>query len=105
MTRAFFLWLSQRASLRRFLESSGPARRFTARFIAGTTLEDELKICGELASAGLATTADHLGENVTTLAEAQGARDAYLRVLEAIASRKLPSTISLKLTALGFDLS
>ncbi len=32
-------------------------------------------------------------------------RDAYLQALDAIAARKLPASISLKLTALGLDLS
>jgi proline dehydrogenase len=48
---------------------------------------------------------DHLGENVTSLADGVAARDAYLEALNAIAAQKLPATISLKLTALGLDLS
>jgi proline dehydrogenase len=105
MTRTFFLWLSQRPSVRNFLESRGPARNLTRRFIAGNTLDEELAVCAEFAKENIWTTADHLGENVTTLAEAASARDAYLETLEEIAKRKLPCTISLKLTALGFDLS
>jgi proline dehydrogenase len=48
---------------------------------------------------------DHLGENVTSLADGEAARDAYLEALDAIAGQKLPSTIALKLTALGLDIS
>ncbi|MEO8100134.1 MAG: proline dehydrogenase family protein [Acidobacteriota bacterium] len=105
MTRAFFLYLSQRPGLRRFLESNPTARGMTRRFIAGETLEDELRVCAELAAEGIWTTADHLGENVTSLADGVAARDAYMATLDAIAARGLPSTISLKLTALGLDLS
>ena len=105
MTRAFFLYLSQRPGLRRWLEANPAARRVTRRFIAGETLDEELAVCAELAAMRIMTTADHLGENVTHLADAVSARDAYLRALEEIAARDLPTTISLKLTALGLDLS
>lgn len=105
MTRSFFLWLSQQAAVRRFLESRGPARRLTRRFIAGETLEEGLAVCAEFAKEGILTAADYLGENVDTLAEADAAREAYLEALNEIAARKLPSTISLKLTALGLDVS
>ena len=105
MTRAFFLYLSQRPSVRRWIETWPAARKLTRRFIAGETLEEELAACAELASAGIYSTADHLGENVTTLAEAAAARDAYQQVLVEISARKLPSTISLKLTALGLDVA
>ncbi|MEP6962501.1 MAG: proline dehydrogenase family protein, partial [Acidobacteriota bacterium] len=100
-----FLYLSRSAWLRRFLERNPYARRMTKRFIAGQSLEEELAVCTELAGEGIWTTADHLGENVTSLADGIAARDAYLRTLDAIAVRQLPATISLKLTALGLDLS
>lgn len=105
MTRAFFLYLSQRPGLRRWLEANPSARRLTRRFIAGETLEEELAVCRELAALGIMTTADHLGENVTDLSDAVAARDAYLRALREIEARDLPTTIALKLTALGLDLS
>ena len=105
MTRAFFMYLSQRPGLRRWLEASPSARRLTRRFIAGETLEEELAVCAELAHQGIMTAADHLGENVTDLRDAEAARDAYLATLSAMAARGLPSTIALKLTALGLDLS
>lgn len=105
MTRAFFLWLSQRQGLRRLMETSAAARKLTRRFVAGETLDEELAVCSELAKDGLFTAADYLGENVTSLAEAAAARDAYLELLNQIDSRKLPSTVSLKLTALGLDVS
>jgi proline dehydrogenase len=105
MTRALFLYLSQRPGIRKWLESLPGARALTKRFIAGETLAEGLAVCAELASDGIWTTADHLGENVTTLAEAEAARDAYLALLDEVAARKLPTTVSLKLTALGFDLS
>jgi len=105
MTRKLFLSLAQSTALREFMERSPLARRLNRRFIAGVTLEDELAACGELASEGIWSTMDHLGENVTSLADGIAARDAYMEALNAIADRKLPATVSLKLTALGLDLS
>lgn len=105
MTRAFFLKLSQSKALREFMETSALARKLNRRFIAGVTLDEELAVCAELAKEGIWSTMDHLGENVTSLADGVTARDAYMQALDAIAAHKLPSTISLKLTALGLDLS
>ena len=105
MTRAFFLFLSQNKRLRNWMEKSSQARGVTRRFIAGETLEEELSACEALQRSGILTTIDHLGENVTTLAAADAARDMYLRVLDEIAARGLPATIALKLTALGLDQS
>jgi proline dehydrogenase len=87
------------------METSSGARRLTRRFIAGQTLDQELDVCARLAAEGIFSALDHLGENVTRLEEAAAARDAYLHALDAIAARKLPASISLKLTALGLDLS
>src|ERR1700709_1428366 len=99
MTRELFLYLSQRPGLRRWMERNPIARKLTRRFIAGETLEDELAVARDFASEGIFTTADHLGENVTNLAEGVAARDAYMEALNAIAAQKLPASISLKLTA------
>ncbi len=105
MTRKLFLSLAQSTALRGFMERSPMARKLNRRFIAGVTLEEELAACGELASEGIWSTMDHLGENVTSLADGVAARASYMEALNAIADRKLPATISLKLTALGLDLS
>ncbi|MEO5926066.1 MAG: proline dehydrogenase family protein [Bryobacteraceae bacterium] len=105
MTRKFFLAMAQSTAMREFMESSSVARKLNRRFIAGVTLDEELAACSELAREGIWTTMDHLGENVTSLADGVAARDAYMEALDAIATKKLPSTIALKLTALGLDLS
>ncbi len=68
-------------------------------------MEDELAVCARLQQEGILSSLDHLGENVTSLAEAGLSRDAYLEALDQIAARGLPSTISLKLTQMGLDFS
>jgi proline dehydrogenase len=105
MTRNFFLYLSQQQRLRHWMETSPVARKLTSRFIAGETLEDELRVSGELKGRGMMTALDHLGENVTSLEAAQQSAEAYLQALDQIAARGLPATVSLKATQFGMDVS
>ncbi len=105
MMRRFFLFLSGHKGVRRWMETSPASKKFTRRFIAGETLDDALAICVGLAGEGISTTLDHLGENVTSIEEAAVSRDAYLEALAGIQARGLPSTVSMKLTQLGLDLS
>jgi proline dehydrogenase len=87
------------------METSPMFRKFTRRFVAGETLEEELKVCQRLAGSGYLSSLDHLGENVTSVEEGAAARDAYLQALNQIAAHRLNSTISLKLTQMGLDFS
>ncbi|MBV8846105.1 MAG: proline dehydrogenase family protein [Bryobacterales bacterium] len=105
MTRELLLSLSRQAWVRRWMETSPVFRKFTHRFVAGETLEDELKVCARLANAGYLSSVDHLGENVTSVEEGGAARDAYMQALDQISARGLPATISLKLTQMGLDFS
>lgn len=105
MMRQLFLFLSTQKGMRKWMETSPTAEKLTKRFIAGETLEDELAVCARLAEKKTFSTLDHLGENVTSLAEAAASRDSYLEALDEIKKRKLPSTASVKLTQFGLDLS
>ncbi len=87
------------------METSSSAERLTSRFIAGNTLERELAVCQGLNAEGILATLDHLGESVTSLAEAEGSCDAYLAALDQIAQLGLKATVSVKLTQLGLDFS
>lgn len=87
------------------METSAAAERFTSRFIAGATIEQELAVCQGLNRDGIMATLDHLGESVTSLQEAEGSRDAYLQALDKIAELNLNATVSIKLTQLGLDFS
>lgn len=86
------------------METSRAAVRLTSRFIAGQRLDDVLSVSARLERAGLLATLDHLGENVTTAAEAQASRDAMLDALDRIAQLGLAATVSIKLTQFGLDL-
>jgi len=105
MMRHFFLLLSGRRGLRRWMETSSVSKKLTRRFIAGETLNEELAVCGRLKTQGIFSTLDHLGENVTSIEEAAASRDAYIVALDEIAKRALPSTVSVKLSQFGLNLS
>jgi len=87
------------------METSNISRKLTSRFVAGLTLDDGMRVCEALTADGILSSLDHLGENVHDLSEADAAREAYLAALDRIAASGLPTTISMKLTALGLDLS
>jgi proline dehydrogenase len=105
MLRHLFLFLSEQSGMRRWMENSSVSKRFTRRFIAGETLDLAIRVCAGLEGQGILSTLDHLGEKVTTIEEAARSRDACLEAIGMIIARRLPATISLKLTQLGLDLS
>jgi proline dehydrogenase len=74
------------------------------RFVAGDSIPDALRAIERLRDDGLATTVAALGEDITTLGDADRTRDEYRRLIEGIAARSLPSNLSLKLSSLGTKL-
>ncbi|MBL0160709.1 MAG: proline dehydrogenase family protein [Bryobacterales bacterium] len=104
MLRQSFLYLSRQRRLRHWMETSSHARKLTARFIPGQTLDDVIGVCHKLHAGRYLATLDHLGENVATRQEADTSRDFCLSALDSIAASTLPATISIKLTQLGLDL-
>jgi proline dehydrogenase len=103
--RSALLFLSSQKQLRKWVETSQTARQFSARFVAGETLDDALLVSRKINSERITVTLDHLGESVTSLAEAAEARDVYLRALAAIHQDKICGNVSIKLTQFGLDLS
>jgi proline dehydrogenase len=87
------------------METSSLAQRLSTRFVAGETLDQALAVARKLNAEGITVTLDHLGESVSSLAEAAEARDVYLRTLEAIHRNSIQGGVSLKLTQFGLDLS
>jgi proline dehydrogenase len=92
-------WLARQLSQRAFF------RRAVRRFMPGEDLGAALAAAATLAREGLGSVLTQLGEQVTSRDEAAGVRDHYLRVLEDIRQRHLPTEISVKLTHLGLDLN
>src|SRR6185436_16196635 len=76
---------------------------FARRFIAGERIQESIAAAKAVEARGLLTTLDHLGENVTTLAEADAATREYLDIVNAMMASCINRNISLKLTGLGLD--
>jgi len=78
---------------------------FSSRYIAGSTLGDAVATVRSLNGDGKMATVDVLGEEITREDEARAIAQAYCDVFAAIERERLDSNVSVKLTALGLDLS
>ena len=78
---------------------------FSSRYIAGATLAEAVDCVRELNDGGKMATVDVLGEEITSEDEARAIAQAYDDVFAAIDEAGLDSNVSVKLTALGLDLS
>ncbi|MEO3851899.1 proline dehydrogenase family protein [Streptomyces sp. B8F3] len=89
--------------IRRVVSAAPVSRQVVARFVAGEELADAVAAVRDLAARGLEVTLDHLGEDVTDPREALRARDAYLRLTEALKREGLGARaeMSVKLSAFG----
>src|SRR5215213_1931831 len=94
---------SHRPGLRRAVTGNPATRKVVNRFVAGEDLGPALDAVRALAADGIGVTLDHLGEDITTRAEAIRTRDAYLRLLEALEPLQLgrAAEVSMKLSACG----
>jgi proline dehydrogenase len=77
------------------------SRSFARRFIAGETVDEAIAAARQIEAAGMMHTLDYLGESVASMAEADQATRAYLRIIDAIAATGVGGNLSLKLTQLG----
>jgi proline dehydrogenase len=87
------------------METSPVARRLSGRFVAGMTLSEALTAVRSVNRQGMTVSLDHLGEDITSLAEAEHFRALYIQALREIAATKIEGNVSLKLTQFGLDLS
>jgi proline dehydrogenase len=101
--RAFFIALSESRSLRAVAERSSIGQRTSSRFVAGTKVEDALRVTQTLNTAGMSVSIDNLGENVTNPEEAREAAGLYRQLLSEISTRGLNANVSVKLTHMGLD--
>jgi proline dehydrogenase len=101
--RALFISLSESRWLRAMAERSAMGRRLSGRFVAGTQVEDALRVTQTVNQAGLSVSVDNLGENVTNADEARESAQLYHQLLDEISKRRLNANVSLKLTHMGLD--
>jgi proline dehydrogenase len=83
----------------------GVVRRISSRYIAGTDVQDACRVVSRLNMAGKMATIDVLGEEITSVDEAMEIVREYRYVFETIEREYLDSNVSVKLTALGLNLS
>jgi proline dehydrogenase len=105
MLRSTLLYLSNQPRVFRFVRNNGLAKRFARRFVAGETLDEALAAVEALNKKGISASLDLLGESVTNEREARAASVEYLRILDRIHERGLDANVSVKLTAMGLDIS
>jgi proline dehydrogenase len=105
MLRSTLLYLSNQQKVFRFIRRNRLAKKFADRFVAGETIESALDAVAALNRQGIRASLDILGESVHNEAEARDAGKQYVHLLDRIAERKLDTNVSLKLTAMGLDVS
>jgi len=105
MLRSTLLYLSNQPRVFRFVRNNGLAKKFARRFVAGETLADALAAVRALNAKGITASLDLLGESVSNEREARAAAGEYLKVLDRIHEERIDANVSLKLTAMGLDIS
>lgn len=104
MLRSFLIYLSKAAWAQRIVSGWGLAWRVASRFVAGTRIEDAIRVIRELNAKGLNVTLDYLGEHTSTPQEAADSTAAIIGTLDAIKKAGLCANVSIKLTQIGLGL-
>jgi proline dehydrogenase len=105
MLRNSLLYLSNQPRIFKFVRNNRMARGFANRFVAGETMDTAVAAVRKLNSSGMTASLDLLGESVHNEGEARAAGKEYLAILDRINSEKLDANVSVKLTAMGLDIS
>jgi proline dehydrogenase len=102
--RRLLLWMARNRWLRDHLPRLWFARRAVRRFMPGEEPESALEAATRFKAEGITSEFTRLGENVTTVEEADAVVEHYLGLLDDIRGRGLDGEVSVKLTQLGYDL-
>lgn len=105
MLRSSLLYLSRQQRIFSLIRNVGFARKMASRFVAGETIATACDAVAELNTRGISASLDLLGESVSNEAEARETGRQYLALLDQIHARGLNANVSVKLTALGQDIS
>lgn len=104
IARSVLLWGSQN----RWIENQFRRRRFAqkavSRFMPGEDVDSALGEAKTLGERNISTVVTQLGENLTSLAEADQVAAHYVDVLDKVNRLGLPCHISVKPTQLGLDI-
>jgi len=105
MLKGTLLYMAQNEAVRKFVLSNRATRGVSRRFVAGEHLDEAIEVTRALNGRGLHVSLDHLGENVSDEQEARAAAQDYMEILDRIKATGVDANISIKLTALGLDIS
>ena len=105
MLRSAFLYLSNQQRIFKFVRNNRLAKKFANRFVAGEDLDSAVAAVRALNARGITASLDLLGESVHNEAEARETGREYVRILDRIEREKLKCNVSMKLTAMGLDIS
>lgn len=95
------LWVAERPRVRRFVTEHRFTRPVVDRFVAGSELDDAIRVIKDLNSRGIGGILDLLGEGVRDPAGAAAASDEYLASIACIDDTGIDTTVSVKPTQLG----
>jgi proline dehydrogenase len=101
--RQVLLSMSSNDRLRQLATDAPPAQALVARFVAGETTDDAVRVTDTLVASGRRVTLDRLGEDVTDRTQADTTREAYVELLGALGDSGLAdcAEVSVKLSAVG----
>lgn len=105
LSRTALLYLSRQHRLKYVLSKLPGFKQITQRFIAGENIDDAINAIRQLNSFGITASFDHLGESISSEAEAESDVLEYLHVLERIQQLGIDSNVSVKPTQLGLDIA
>lgn len=105
MLRSAFLYLAGQQQIFKFVRNNRLAKSFANRFVAGETVDSALAAVARLNARGITASLDLLGESVHNEAEARAAGESYIAMLDRIYEQKADANVSVKLTAMGLDIS
>ncbi len=99
------LYLAHNRNLRDFVTHNRATRGISRRFVAGEELDEAIEVTRVLNRQRLQVALDHLGENVSEAEQARAAVQDYIAAIERIKQTGVDANISIKLSALGLDIS
>lgn len=105
MLKDTLLYLAQNRNVRDFVMHNPITRDVSHRFVAGEELDEAIEATRVLNGHTLSVTLNHLGENVSDAEQAKAAAQDYILALERIKQTGVNANVSIKLTALGLDIS
>ncbi len=109
MLRRSLLAVSRSTRIRRLVSTAPFSAAVVARFVAGETAADAIKVAERLREAGLLVSIDHLGEDTTEPEHAAAVAEEYVRLIEGLAGAGLTKAgaaeVSVKPTAVGLRLA